>query len=523
MRLERVIAKDSRRATEQVIATYGPDALIVSNQRVNGMTEIVVAVDTEIDETQASPAAAPPSSEDNPFAPWSKTAFSRSLQQSLKQPSDDQAPADGTGASDQTTEPASAIPAFLRTEPASAIRPDAERSPRAPTPVAATEDLEPPPAHVRISPRQAGQTKTVSASKVTALAAVSPASAQASSVVSAGMDDETPEETVSGPGLDGAEGASPIDSIRARELVDLVRAELASMRKEIALSRQVETFQPGGALPAALQPLAGALITAGAPVGLRSLLLDQVRETEDVSQAAAQMKRHLCATIRQLEKADQLEGIHVLAGPSGGGKTQMACRLAARHVAANGSGSVALISFADNRIGAWTQLQMLAARMGVDCFRVNDPDLLAPMVSELDSRKLILIDTPSAGFADRLATLKARVSKARFHLVIPAESAGSNIARFIPDAPVSWQSVMVSKLDEATQPWALIQALCNHPVPLSVASTDAAPETAPVPLTAARLVDLAFEHLELPVKAEAPARKPRAAARKTVRDLRHAA
>jgi flagellar biosynthesis protein FlhF len=47
MRLERVVAKDARRATEQVLATFGPDALIVSNQRVNGMTEIVVAVDTD--------------------------------------------------------------------------------------------------------------------------------------------------------------------------------------------------------------------------------------------------------------------------------------------------------------------------------------------------------------------------------------------------------------------------------------------------------------------------------------------
>ncbi|MEN9775144.1 MAG: hypothetical protein RL322_2214, partial [Pseudomonadota bacterium] len=45
MRLERVIAKDSRRATEQVIEQFGADALIISNQKVNGMTEIVVAVD----------------------------------------------------------------------------------------------------------------------------------------------------------------------------------------------------------------------------------------------------------------------------------------------------------------------------------------------------------------------------------------------------------------------------------------------------------------------------------------------
>ena len=47
MKLQRIIAKDSRTANEQAIAQYGRDVLIVSNSRVNGMTELIVAVDIE--------------------------------------------------------------------------------------------------------------------------------------------------------------------------------------------------------------------------------------------------------------------------------------------------------------------------------------------------------------------------------------------------------------------------------------------------------------------------------------------
>ena len=61
----------------------------------------------------------------------------------------------------------------------------------------------------------------------------------------------------------------------------------------------------------------------------------------------------------------------------------MLCRIASRHASQHGPESVAIISFSDNRIGAWTQLQMLASRLGVDCFRVGGADLLSPMLGEL--------------------------------------------------------------------------------------------------------------------------------------------
>ena len=45
MELKRVIAKDSASATEKILATYGRDALIISNRRIKNQTEVIVAVD----------------------------------------------------------------------------------------------------------------------------------------------------------------------------------------------------------------------------------------------------------------------------------------------------------------------------------------------------------------------------------------------------------------------------------------------------------------------------------------------
>jgi len=510
MRLERVVAKDARRATEQVIANFGPDALIVSNQRVNGMTEIVVAVDT--DSPSDSTKSQEPVQTARVFAPRADREFGRSLLESFKSSAaGDRSPTNRT----LPTAEASDLAATTPTRPAEPVR-------------VASEDQDVPPflRHLAAPPR------------AQSVRPASPAILEEDDNTGDERLDASTEEphraeqmssrarTISTASHSPPESDDvSIDSLRARELVDMVRAELASMRQEIALSRQVEHFPPGGALNAALQPLAGALVAAGAPIGLRTLLLDQVRECEDLHDAVDLMKRELGATLATTAHPDKFEGVHVVAGPSGSGKTQMLCRIAARHVAVHGANSIAIVSFSDNRIGAWTQLQMLASRLGVDCFRVNGPELLGPMLGELDSRKLVLIDTAGTGFAEKLDAIQRCVPKALFNLAMPADASISSISRFIPAAPVPWHSVMVSKLDESACAWPLIQALCNHPIPLSVGSADPSAEAAAHPLSPADLVRHAFDQLELPVKPAPRTRASRASGSKraTSREVRHAA
>ena len=154
----------------------------------------------------------------------------------------------------------------------------------------------------------------------------------------------------------------------------------------------------------------------------------------------------------------------------------------------------------------------MAARVGVDCFRVNNADLLGPMLDELASRKLILIDTPSAGALEMIDTLHSGVEKAQFNLVMPADASASSLARFLAKPAFNWNSLMVTKLDEAGAPWPMIQALCNQPIALSYASDSPASDKPAPALAPQSLIEQAFAHLPLQLPEPArPAAKPRAA------------
>jgi flagellar biosynthesis GTPase FlhF len=53
MELKRILARDTRSATEQAMALYGKDVLIISNHRVGGQTELVIALEVETVEMEA--------------------------------------------------------------------------------------------------------------------------------------------------------------------------------------------------------------------------------------------------------------------------------------------------------------------------------------------------------------------------------------------------------------------------------------------------------------------------------------
>ena len=62
MKLKRFVAADTRSAMQQIKATFGPDAVILSSHRVEGGVEVVAAIDFDetIISTQAAVASAEP-------------------------------------------------------------------------------------------------------------------------------------------------------------------------------------------------------------------------------------------------------------------------------------------------------------------------------------------------------------------------------------------------------------------------------------------------------------------------------
>jgi flagellar biosynthesis protein FlhF len=356
MELKRILARDTRTATEQAIRLYGEDVLIVSNHRVGQQTELVLAVDVP----QQAPSDAAAFAATSPTAPAVATA------------------------------PAASAPGFRQ---------------------------------------QLDGVMSQSASLATTPAG----------------DDR--------------------DRVRSQELVALVREELADLKREFRLHQKSAALEQGMQWDEAVMPLVNSLRDSAMPGGLRTLLLDSLQQHDDAHQAHRALREQLLAAAGSTEAGMPARGQHVLAGPAGCGKTTLAARLARWGVQEFGTEQVALISFCDQRAGAWSQVQILGAQAGVEVFRVMDAETLQLLMSDIGHRALVVIDTPGVHMAEQVRQVLAVCPQARVHAVLAADSSQATCQRVLAAPEFSAAALMVSKLDEADAPWALLQFLCNSTTP----------------------------------------------------------
>ena len=424
MELKRILAKDIRRATEKAVALYGQDVLFVSNSRVNGMTEVIVAVDVAPE-------------------PWSETRrkvdgdgdgerFGEVLQQSFK--------AMGKGTTPSESEDTDA-------------------------------DADSEYAHAK----SLYDARRQQAKKRAAQAEQSEQREQAEA-------ESTPHN-------------EHRDYIRGREIVDLVRDELAAIRKEFKLAQRVAAWQSESPTHSAVRPLVTALAEASIPVSLRTLLVDHIGTMSSLDDATDALRLHLTKSIGEHWAKLPQRGVHAIAGPAGAGKTLMVARLARAAAERKGIDSVAVISYADQRAGAWSQIQMLCSQGGVDCLRANDPETLKMLLSELGQRRLVLIDTPGVQVMEKLEQIKACSPEIQCHLIVPADASSTTVRKYLSEPHIEWHSLMVSRMDEATQPWALLQVLCEKQVKLSAGSHSPLASEGCQVVTANEIVALALRSL----------------------------
>jgi flagellar biosynthesis GTPase FlhF len=485
MELKRILARDTRSATEQAIALYGPDVLVISNHQVDGQTELVVALDVQPEPAPAAVVA--------PAAPTFQRSFMQAQQMSAAEVQPLVAKASGPVAdkeSEKAMEAAVEVPAVRLSSitpnfssaplPAAAI----PAAPAVPVsllnPLSAapgvTEPAKPEPAALESAPAPTAPVVDAAAPApaATAVSATAPMAMENTSAQAAELQ------------------AQARDLQRSHELVDLVRGEIAALRREFRLSQQSSAWQSGLQLHPSLGVLVNALNEAQVPMALRALLMDALQGQNDPHQALAVWRSQLEHSLARPQQAMPSQGLHVLAGPSGSGKTMMCARLAHHASALHGSERLALISYRDHRAGAWSQIQMLGAQLGIDCFRANDEDALRLLVGELGTRSLVLIDTPGVQMSERLAEIKAVAPQAALHAVVSADASGAALRRVLVDADVDWHSVMLSKLDETESPWALLQLFSDNHLKLSCASGGSRMTDLMSTFTLPQLIDLAL-------------------------------
>jgi flagellar biosynthesis protein FlhF len=286
------------------------------------------------------------------------------------------------------------------------------------------------------------------------------------------------------------------EQLKAREIVDLVRQELAVMRKEFKMAQQLDAWSGTHSVADEMRPLIEAFNETGMPVGLRALVTDVVNQNTDMTAALSDITNMLGAGIKHLNVLEDIQGIHIIAGSSGTGKSLMAGRLAKQATLNYGDQAVALVSYNDVRFGAWNQTQLIGAQAGIETFRASSPEMLESLLQELDSRKLIIIDTPGVDVENQLKALTRLLPDAHKHLVLASDASESSVKRHLKSPELTWNSVMLSRLETGVYPWAVINALLNCETPISLGAAE--PTIIDMaPLTGHALAQHALSHLPI--------------------------
>ena len=376
MELKRILARDTRSATEKAMAMFGPDVLIISNHRVEGQTELIVALDVA----------------------------EASLDEMLETDAEEQ-----SQESNSVTVTAKGPRQPLSSTPSSVSSPFSDHL------------------HQLLQP----------ASRMAQQAEAEPiAHVSTEHLLTQGR-----------------------EQVRSQEIVSLVREELAALRQEFRLSQQTANWQMNQYWPAHIQPLVQAMTEAAVPTALRALLQEGLREQPTLDSALDSIRAQLTHNLERPQEGFPNKGVHVMAGLSGSGKTLMVAKAAQQVALHYGTEYVAVVSYHDMRAGAWSQTQMLCAQLGVECFRAGSPETLKLLLDELSPRRMIVIDTPGVQMSERLAEILQVCPEAGLHAVVPADSSAVTLSRIMLKSKLPWQSLMISKLDEANSPWPLIQFL----------------------------------------------------------------
>jgi flagellar biosynthesis GTPase FlhF len=375
MELQRILAKDSRSAMEQVHNTFGKDALVVSNKRARNKTELIVAVDLKAD-----------------------------LEHAL-----DDMQLEGEHIKEPTSEVCEEFNQVMESK-IFKTSPD----------FFANENT--PPSFLSDS----------------------------SSDV---MDDNRADDKR--------------DQLHAREIVDLVKQELAVMRRELTLSDRLSSV--GGEITnEAMQPFADALSHSGLSISLQVMVADLINQSRETEDAIGTISTILGNNISNVNILNDMQDVHVLSGRSGSGKTVTCARLARQKALEYGENAVAVISFKDSRFGAWSQIQILCSQAGVDTFRAKNNDELKNILEELSDRRLVIIDTSGSDAASSIKSLSNLLPEASYHLVLPADSSEGGVRSSISASQDVWESIIITRLDGDVQPWPIINVLVDQDIPVSL-------------------------------------------------------
>jgi len=424
MKIKRFVAKDMRTALTEVKEFLGPDAIILSNKKVAGGVEIVAAVDPE-----AAPAKAPVAEPE-----VSATSVVRNSRLDIRIGDDEE----------ESSPPADSLRALLARQ----MIKQQKAAPEAPT------------------------------------VAVKPLTAKLASVDEPGrpFGQKIAATTAERQNTAGASINLQELSTLQKQQASLMQQQFDAMRQEMLSMKHLLQHQVSGLMwqdLARREPVRALIIEQLRQLGLSEAMADQLAcfMPEDISDSDAwRCALDLLAGQLTTTNDDIMRrgGVVALVGPTGVGKTTTVAKLAAQFAKRHGADQVALITTDTFRIGAFEQLATFGRIIGCPVKQARDHEELALLLTQLQQRKLILIDT--AGMSQRDVRLAENLSalvhnsrvKIKSYLVLSATSQARVMQETVDHFKrISLAGCIFTKLDECLSLGEIINVAIQNALPVS--------------------------------------------------------
>ncbi|OBU53518.1 flagellar biosynthesis protein FlhF [Stenotrophomonas maltophilia] len=496
MKIKRFVAADMRSAMNLVRKEHGPDAVILSNRRIEEGIEIVAAANYDESAVQRALEAsrrdvAPPP------APKPRTAADAVIAAVTRRRSSTPAPEPvaattsavaalaraAVGATGRTLDSADEIvPTRGSTGFAATLARAAVNEPALPDQIFA------PFAEAIVAPAPASATPAnrarfqIDPPHQAHHESVAPA-VQPPPLPTAALSETQPEVAVSEPALaDATVEAAPTPTLAPAPVLTVVAqddAEIRQLRQEVAGMRQVIEREMNRFTDERLR---------GCPV--RATALDLMDEygfdaglARDVAmQIPLETEAHrgrglmlgLISRKLPIAPVDPLEegGVIALVGPTGAGKTTTIAKLASRFAEKHAPRDVALVTTDTTRIGAREQLYGYGRQLGIAVHEANSGTDLDQLLERLKDYKLVLIDTAGLGPRDRALAAQLQWLRAarqvRTLLVLPANTSFGDMDEVVRRfGAANLQGLVLSKLDETGRFGNALSVAVDHALPIT--------------------------------------------------------
>ncbi len=476
LKIKRFFAKDMREALEQVKEHLGPDAVIMSNKKVEGGVEIVAAFDDAV-----APAPVSRAEEDEAIKrelvaqlTAARKRIQEEKQSSASAPFAPSAAPLSFSANADDKPVVSVLRSGLRGA-SSYLLPE-NRGPENRAAARNTASAEPNSNHRIVE-------------GITARAEAQEPPADSLSALLARQQRHR-HDSISEPlpptRQSQAVPTEPVQthssSIRSRSrshenyrAIEQMQAEMLSIRRLLEhqvsnlMWQEMERKEPVRAM------LIDRLLKMGFPAELAEQLICYIPENTALAQAWSLVLTLLEEQLTIAED-DLLKrgGVVALIGPTGVGKTTTIAKLAALYAMEYGAEHIALVTTDNYRIGAHEQLATYGRILGCPVRIAKDADELAAVLYQLRHKRFVLLDTAGMGQRDLRLTeqlntlMQTQGERIRSFLVLPATAQRSVLQETVEHfRRIPLAGTILTKLDECLSLGEVMSVTIQNALPIS--------------------------------------------------------